>query len=246
MHGLMTYYDLVSGQSRTFFNATTIIQLNNNISEINFDSYYGKNRPFRFSLYLSHVGRTSFTLTVDMYNHLTNEIYGTCRSKIVYTDAKTRRPVKLPNYLIEGVKDSMQKLKIKPQNIEKLGTFDIPSEAFSYKLKVLHSDCDRNLHVNQSTYPRWCSDVLNRHLTKQSDLTYYEKNKGIHMKEMVMQYLGEALVNEMIIVYMWQDSNQIFFAFVQETGKQIFNAKLNLHESIKLDRGDALNISSKL
>ena len=66
------------------------------------------------------------------------------------------------------------------------------------------------------------------------------------MKEMVMQYLGEALVNEMIIVYMWQDSNQIFFGFVQETGKQIFNAKLNLHESIKLDRGDTLNISSKL
>ena len=246
MNGLMNYYDLVSGQNRTFFNATTIIKLNKNISRVNFDSYYRLNRPLRFRIYLSHVGKTSFTLTVDMFNHQTNETYGRCDSKIVYTDAKTRRPVKLPDYLVEGFKDSIEKLQAKHKNIEKLGEFDIPNGALTSKVKVLHGDCDRNLHVNQSTYPRWCSDVLYPHLIKLLDLKNMRETKGIHMNEMVMQYLGEALVNEIITVYMWQKGNHIFFAFVSERGKQIFNAKLSLHESVTLGRDNAYDISSKL
>ena len=248
MNGLMFYYDLVSGQNRTFFNATTIIQLSKEASGINFDSYYGLNRPFRFTLYLSHVGTTSFTLTLDMYDYFTNKIFGSCHAKAVYTDARSRRPVKLPDYLIKGAKVSMEKLKIKTCNIEKLGTFEIPSEALTYKLKVLHSDCDRNLHVNQSTYVRWCADVLYHHLNKRLDIPDNESNKGIQMKEMVIQYVGEAVVNEVITVHMWKRNDQIWFAFMNGKGKQFFNAKMSLHESVSVigERDNASDIISKL
>lgn len=246
MNGLFSYYELVSGRNRTFFNASTIIQMEKEASNICFDSHFGLNKPFKFQLYVSHIGNTSFTYVVEMFDQCTGAKYGRCLSKVVYVDAKTRRPVRLPEKLIRGAKAYIESRKISPQSVEKMGLFDVPKSALSYKLKVLHSDCDRNLHVNQSTYIRWCSDALCHHLSESGYLISSENNDNerLQLKELTVQYIGEALVNDNIIVYTWTTADQILFAITNGERKQIFNAKLNLYDFEKVKFFD--NISSKL
>ena len=246
MNGLFSYYELVSGRNRTFFNASTIIQMEKEVSDICFDSHYGLNKPLKFQLSVSQIGNTSFTYIVEMFDQCTGVRYGRCLSKVVYVDAKTRRPVGLPEKLIRGAKAYIESRKIIPQNVEKMGLFNVPKSALPYELKVLHSDCDRNLHVNQSTYIRWCSDALCNHLSESGYLGSSENNvnERLQLKELAVQYIGEALVNDNIIVYTWVASDQILFAITNGERKQIFNAKLCLYDFEKLKIYD--NVISKL
>lgn len=91
-----------------------------------------------------------------------------------------------------------------------------------------------HLHVNQSTYVRCCSDALFHHLSKHHNFTLNNVHEGLQIKEITLQDIGEAIVNDNIIVYTWKASGQILFAFINDRGKQVFNAKLSLHESAKL------------
>ena len=245
MNGLCFYYDLVSGKNRTFFNANTVFQMEKDALGITYDSYYGVNKPLIFKLYISHVGNTSFTYTVDMYDFMTGIKYGSCISKVVYVNAKTRRPVKLPDNFIDGANLSIEKLNILPHSPEKTGLSNVPDTALSYKVKVLHSDCDRNLHVNQSTYVRWCADALYHHFRKcLSNKT--DVDDGFHIENLTVQYIGEAVANENVFIYIWKTAEEVLFAIMNGSGKQIFNAKLRLIDKIELINDHKTAFNSKL
>ena len=212
---------------------------------ITYDTVFGLNKPFRFKLYISHVGNTSFVYSIDMYDFNTGAKYGRCDSKVVYVDAKTRRPVKLPQQWIEEAKHSMIKHNIKPRDINKLGLFKVPDSALTYKLKVLHSDCDRNLHVNQSIFVRWCADALYYYFRKR---TNNDEEMGFHIEKLAVQYIGEVLVNDTVCVNVWVRSEEIFFAIMNGFGKQIFNAVLRLHDFNMMENidGSTNHLNSKL
>ena len=151
----------------------------------------------------------------------------------VHVDRKTRKPCPLPEWFLNRAKTFLSASKLLTQSIERVDVPSVPKNAFSYEIKTLQSDCDSNLHVNQAVYLRMCSDV-SALATEAGTYKHFTKDIGMYaLESMHIQYLGEAVMDEKILVFTWEDSEEekTLQFVMQNNSKWIFHAKLRYHEA---------------
>lgn len=184
----------------------TLIDICNNISSLHSESYniginYLKENNFAWvflktSIELNRIPKYLDTLTVttyavgvkkffasrffDIYDQ-NGENIGTIKGLYCLIDTTTRKPIPIPNGLMEryGTKNSciaLKELKLKP-----------PAPiSWKKEFEVRYYDIDTNGHVNSSIYPMWCLEALpiNYHENKiitsmdiifEKEVTYGEK-----------------------------------------------------------------------
>ena len=149
---------------------------------------------------------------------------------------------------LNGLLNALKNTPIINHALEKKSIASIPVEVtlvFSYEIKALMSDCDKNGHVNQTAYVKWCSDVgvlaadLGRYRNFKKDIGMYA------LKELSVQYIGETLVDETVLVQTWEDTNEemtVHFV-IKKKDKVIFYAKLKHFDEGLADVGPVTDIS---
>ena len=110
-------------------------------------------------------------------------------------------------------------------------------EVFSYEIKALQSDCDKNDHVNQTSYLKWCSDV-GALVADFGKYPNFKKDIGMYaLEEISVFYIGETLVDETVVVKSWEDPNEertVNFV-IKKKDKVIFIAKLKHYDEALTD-----------
>jgi acyl-CoA thioesterase FadM len=217
------------GCSITLFEVKQVFTLSREAHDVKFSSYFCLNKPQRFLLHVSHVGQTTFTLVIDWFNEMNVKI-GSFSSKLCNVDRKSRRPTPLPDAFSKKNMDDHFK-KYPMTSLPKSDSQQMSNFAFSFNTKALYSDCDQNNHVNQTTYVRWCSDAgaagaIHGHFKQfENFLEQYA------VKSIEMNFVGEALVNDDILINVWENENEsscLMFSIGKER-KEIFNMKMTFN-----------------
>jgi len=179
----------------------------------------------RYAMDIVEIGRTSFSFVSKLTNDQTGEFLGELLLKYVLIDRNTRKATPIPLSFAEKYSKHQKK------NVEfsGLGIKDAPkppTEVFRMKAIPLHSDTDRNSHVNQSVYIRYCSDCATeaalsgvyRHFS--SDMCWYP------LLEMNIYHANESLANEELSVETWQDPEdfRIIFFVIKRKDTMLFRA----------------------
>ncbi|XP_060589768.1 uncharacterized protein LOC132744969 isoform X5 [Ruditapes philippinarum] len=194
-------------------------------------SHFGFNKPQLFLCDLSHAGKTSYTTNMDWYDSCDNTKIGSFITKIITADVNTRRPVPLPDYFFKDIESHFT--HIKPQTMDKVDIPIIPSNAYSFNVRVLYSDCDDNYHVNQATYLKWCSDAVSEGAGN-GYFSFFNKHIELYpLMEMTMYYCGEGLVKDELVVHVWEckeDASCLEFA-IKKQSHVIFHMGMTFYNS---------------
>ncbi len=175
---------------------------------------YFKNRiPFlNVTMWTSYIGKTSRVTEVIYSNPFTNETLATGFLHLVHVDFQTRKPVPISQdnteYLMNRTKYQI------PHKIRTAPPTDFiqspkPDDVFSYTALVVSSDTDTNQHLNTSNFIRFCMDAGSDAACK-GRLSIFKKDLVYYDIQMISQiYLGEALINDQVIVQCWQDESDV-------------------------------------
>lgn len=230
LHGFFFNPELISGGNRLIFVAAINFSFSKEAHRVR-DDIWGYKRPFRFVSYLSDVGKTSFTVTEDMFDQTTGIKIMAGVIKVVYIDGQLRKPAVLPDWFVTNVQQYLQN-KVN-HSLVKADIVGVPEGAFRYEVYALQSDCDTNFHVNQATFLKWCTDAgaiaaLNGKYNSFTD------DIGLYALENInVQYSGEVLRNERVDIYTWEDkfeSRTLHFS-MKKDGDLVFSAKLKYYNT---------------
>ena len=141
MNGFFFFPELIQDGRHVFFVASSKICFSKEAHKIR-DNIWGYKTPFRFVTYLSHVGKTSFTVSLDMYHYNTGRSVMSFISKIVYVGREERKPLKLPDWFVENARRYLESNRIQDQSVDKMTTETIPNDAFRFDVRALQNDCD--------------------------------------------------------------------------------------------------------
>ena len=232
-NGFFFFPELIQDGSHIFFVASSKFSFSKEARMIR-DNIWGYKTPFRFVTYLSHVGKTSFTVLLDMYDHNSGLQILSFISKVVCVAKETRKPAKLPDWFVKKVQQFLQSKKIQDQSTDKMDIVVIPSDAFRFEVQALQSDCDSNFHVNHGNYLKWCTDAGAMAVAK-GRYKYFTEDISLYALESVfVQYTGEVLRNEKVDVYTWEDKEEprtLYFSMVKDSDL-VVSAKLKYYESV--------------
>ena len=248
-HGAFYTRDLTADGQHFIFIVNNTFSFDREINSLRRDDVWGYYKPFRFVAWFSGFGKSSCSISQNMYDHHSGHLLYTATTSFVYVDRQTRRPCELPKWFVERAEEYLNKINpIINHALEKKSIASIPVEVtlvFSYEIKALMSDCDKNGHVNQTAYVKWCSDVgvlaagLGRYRNFKKDIGMYA------LKELSVQYIGETLVDETVLVQTWEDTNEemtVHFV-IKKKDKVIFYAKLKHFDEGLADVGPVTDIS---
>ncbi|KAK7092307.1 uncharacterized protein [Littorina saxatilis] len=159
--------------------------------------------PFKISLEVVDMGRTSVTLFSQLVNTLDGRELATSRCKCVYTDRVTRRPVPWPQWIVHKYTPAInQKRSVDlPKAVP-----EVSALAYSYKVRVGASDTDINGHTNHGSYVRYCCDAAQAAL-KAGVLVLTPFHRDINrypLKEHKIMYVGESAMGDNLQVLLWQ------------------------------------------
>ena len=241
-NGAFYFQDLFSDGSHTMFVAGNIFNIEKEVNYIHREDIWGSATPLRFRSCVTHVGKSSLSINQYMYDHKTGRKLMSSITKLVYVDRKTRKSSQLPDWYTTKIRIFLTENKIPNQSIEKSVAVSVPNDCFSYEVKALQSDCDRNFHVNQCVYLRWCSDV-GALAAELGMYKYFMKDIGVYeLKNIHVQYFGEALMDEKILVFTWEDLDdaRTLHFIMKNKGGHIFQATLKYFEE---QSNDNMNIS---
>lgn len=226
-HGL-GHYNEIFGSKSAYFVASQSIYLSKEINDICYEKEFGVKRPFRAVLYISHVGRTSFTLSFDLFDDQSGLKLGSNMIVLVRVDKTIRKPVTLPINDFKNVNEYLQ--KIINGTIDRTAMPIIPSTAFQHKIKALHSDSDMNGHVTQTTYPKWCSDAAAMGAHK-GHFSYFKKHIDLYpLKCMEFHFIGETAVNDIVTVHVWEGEIRMLQCAVLRRGQVIFSLIMEFYD----------------
>lgn len=181
----------------------------------------------RYELDIVEVGRRSFSFVTRLTNEETGKLLGEVLLKYVLIDRRTRKSVPLPESFLEKYAKHLKK----NLNINELSIPECPNiskDVFQLKVLPLHSDTDRNNHVNQSVYFRFCMDCATdaalsgryRHFT--SDMCWYP------VLELNVYHVNESHANNELIVNTWQDNDdfRLIYFIIKRKETVIFKASI--------------------
>ncbi|KAL3836672.1 hypothetical protein ACJMK2_022094 [Sinanodonta woodiana] len=222
-NGFIKYYTL-RDENHSIFMVGSLYEMFPAIHKLNAKKHWGPLYPIRASMCVSHVGDTSLTLDIVLFDCTTEEKLASCLTKFVYVDLLTRKPGQLPSWMYmmtKNVDESSPRTMSKPQQL------NIPSDCFQFKVFAVFSDTDSNEHVNHSTYVRWCSDAASVAATT-GNYSNFKMDIGSYSLEILEgYYIGELVVGDEAVVNTWQDENdyrKLYFAITKDS-RRIFNAQ---------------------
>ena len=227
MNGFFFFPELIQDGRHVFFVASSKIWFSKEAHKIR-DNIWGYKTPFRFVTYLSHVGKTSFTVSLDMYHYNTGRSVLSFISKIVYVGREERKPLKLPDWFVENAQRYLESNRIQDQSVDKMTTETIPNDAFRFDVRALQNDCDSNNHVNQGNYIKWCTDAGAIAVTK-GQFKYFTEDISLYALENVfIQYMGEVLRDDKVEIYTLEDFKEprTLHFYMFKSGDRVVNAKL--------------------
>ena len=207
MHGYMFFPELTYNRSHFMFIASTTITFSKDAHFIR-DNIWGFPSPFHFISGLSNVGNTSFTVSQDMFDYKSGRKIQSSVNKTVYVDAKTRKPTRLPDWFTSKAKQFLDLKRKERQSIDKTDPVNIPDNAFQYDIKALQSDCDFNLHVNQASFLKWCTDAGAMAVLNRKYKSFTEDIGMFAIETLSVQYKGEVLRDETVTVFTWEDDSE--------------------------------------
>ncbi|XP_069120127.1 uncharacterized protein [Argopecten irradians] len=181
----------------------------------------------RYVLDIVEVGRRSFSFVSRLTNEETGQFLGEILLKYVLIDRRTRKSIPLPEAFFEKYSNYTKK-DIKVTKLSIPPCPDMGKHVFKLKALPLHSDTDRNNHVNQSVYFRYCIDCATdaalagsyRHFT--SDMCWYP------VVEMNVYHANESLVNKELVVNTWQDNDdfRLIFFIIKRKQTVLFKSSI--------------------
>jgi acyl-CoA thioesterase FadM len=200
IHGFIYYPE--TRVENAFFVASQSIKFSKKFNDINYKSHYGENRPLRAKVYVSNVGKTSFTIALDLFDDKSGVKLAQNLLVGVNVSRNKRKPAPIPKYFYNNLDQYLK--NVENRTIERSVLPTIPSKAFRYEIKCAHSDCDMNKHITQAAYLKYCSDAASvGSLTGHFD--QFRRHIELYpLKSTVFHYIGEALVNDTIAVNVWE------------------------------------------
>ena len=232
-HGAFYFRDLTADGLHLIFIASNKFSIEKEVHYLRRDAVWGYYKPYRFVAWLSGVGKSSFAICQNMYDHHSGQKLYSATTRFVYIDRHTRKSCELPDWFITCAKEFLNKTSPTTNHaLQKNSVIPMPREVFSYKIKALQSDCDKNAHVNQAAYLKWCSDVgaLAADLRK---YPYFEGDIGMYaLEEISVKYIGETLVDETVVVHTWVDPNEVrtVHFVIEKKEKVVLNAELKYYD----------------
>lgn len=159
-----------------------------------------------FDLRLVEVGKTSVQFVVEFKDGNTREVYGENLIKMVRMSRKTRRPVTFPEWFYEKY-DSYRNSYGSTQALPRDALPKIPDNAFKFDLIPRHSDSDRNNHVNQSSYIKFCMDAAT-HASLSGHYVHFNEDMCLYAPLLwTISYVGECRANDELSIYTWQSES---------------------------------------
>ncbi|KAK3607794.1 hypothetical protein CHS0354_031291 [Potamilus streckersoni] len=224
-------FSFLCDRNHTFFVAGAVYNFSLAVHEIIFKTHWCFLFPIRARISLSHVGMSSFSIDIVMYNDSTGEQLTSCVSKLVYVDLITRKPSPIPSWFLEYQKNVYKILNI---TVEKPKLLNIPENCFTFRLRVYFSDKDTIEHVSQSTYVRWCSDV-GSFAAKSGYYRNFREDIGVYpLERLETHYLGEMQAEDIAEVHTWQDITdfrELYFC-VTKCSNVVFQAHFHFTNDI--------------
>ncbi|XP_033733113.1 uncharacterized protein LOC117322359 [Pecten maximus] len=216
------YYKSMEGKGIGLVVITQAVRLS---PDLHRDYSLFKTLKQRYVLDIVEVGRRSFSFVTRLTNEETGQFLGEILLKYVLIDRSTRKSIPLPEAFLEKYSKHTKK-EIKFRKLSIPSCPDMGKNVFKLKVLPLHSDTDRNNHVNQSGYFRFCIDCATdaalagnyRHFT--SDMCWYP------VLEMNVYHANESLVNEELVVNTWQDNEdfRLIFFIIKRKDTVLFKA----------------------
>ena len=109
----------------------------------------GLNCPHLSRIEAGYLGKTSCTSRQTMYDKTSGQLMLTNDRQFVFVDAKTRKPVPVPESIAKHYKLSGRQLYIDVQAA--------PADCFSVTRRAQYNDYDLRYHVSSFYFARWCS-----------------------------------------------------------------------------------------
>ncbi|WP_194975829.1 acyl-[acyl-carrier-protein] thioesterase [Aquiflexum lacus] len=151
-----------------------------------------------------------FSITDERGNEIAEAM-----SAWLLVDINTKRPQRPGNVLPAELFVSIDDSGLMPEKIVLDQNLDLIDS-----IKVRPFDLDMNNHVNNVSYIRWVEDV--------------SLNIGFEIKQILINYIAEARLEENIDMYLKRTVESILFSG-RNVGKQVFNARLVGNWSSKKD-----------
>lgn len=189
----------------------------------------GTQFPYKISLELEDVGKTSVTLSSRLVNKLDNKTLVHHRGKIVYVDRKSHRPAPLPEWVLEKYK-TVQSQNKRPLALPRTSP-QAPENAYGYTVTVAASDTDFNGHTNQASYFRYCCDA-SQAAVKDGKLKEFGPDISRYpLQGITSVFPGESGLGDTLRVLLWQQDGRpevVRYVIVREEGQKpvIFHATM--------------------
>lgn len=165
-----------------------------------------KKAQFKITTNLEKIGNTSVIIRSKLIDVLSGIILADRYIKIVQISAKTRKPVKYPEWF-EHKYSYLKETPVPQYLMFKSETPEAPAGCFIYKTIVRYSDLDYNAHTNQSVYVKMCLDCATAASCKGLLVSF---NRDISLYPLVyfnVRYLGETFTGDELKVCLWQDDS---------------------------------------
>ncbi|XP_048731121.1 uncharacterized protein LOC125648201 [Ostrea edulis] len=205
------------------------LKLNPKLHEMTLNS---KTR-LQFHLELLQVGRTSILYVIHFKDGNTKEVLGENHLKFVRMSRKTRRAIEFPDWFYETYAPYMNSSGHPALSKEILP--EIPENAFKLVVVPNHSDTDRNNHVNQSSYIKFCMDVAT-HASLSGQYIHFTEDMCLYPScQWVISYVGESMANDELHIYTWQQESapeQLYFSILLK-GRTNFHASAIFEKEAK-------------
>ncbi|XP_061181552.1 uncharacterized protein LOC133190098 [Saccostrea echinata] len=186
-----------------------------------------------FDMVLLEVGKTSILYRIQFKDGSTNEILGENFLKFVRMSRKTRRPMVFPDWFYELYASYMNSSGHPVLSKEPLP--EIPDNAYKFVVVPNHSDTDRNNHVNQSSYIKFCMDVATKAALSGHYVHFSEDMCLYASLQWTISYVGESMANDELNIFTWQREykpEHIYFSILLK-GRPIFHASTIFDEEAK-------------
>jgi acyl-CoA thioesterase FadM len=205
------------------------IQLNPKLHEMTLNS----KTSLQFHLKLLQVGKTSILYVIHFLDGDTKQVLGENYVKFVRMSRKTRRAIAFPEWFYE--KYALYMNSSGHPALAKEILPEIPETAFKLVVVPNHSDTDRNNHVNQSSYIKFCMDVAT-HASLSGHYTHFTEDMCLYPScQWVISYVGESNANDELHIYTWQQEGAIehlYFSILLK-GRTIFHASTIFEKDAK-------------
>ena len=197
--------------------------------QFNYNNSFGKNIPIKIVIYISAIGKTSYTNVTEWIDLDTGKLVARMFTKFVHVSTATRKPKPIPDVFKNSIEHHLKSLKDVVQ-LERGKPISVSENVFIFKIKPLHSDCDSNNHINQAIYVRWCSDAGSAAALNGSLKQYTKHIERYRVKSMDAHHLGEAVVGDIVDVCVWESGRTELTFVVRAGGITVYTLVMGFYE----------------